>query len=336
MFQEGLMGTIGKEPPRKRKFFDWALSVGKRSCEEIQEKQHVSPLLTFQCWLGNKLVFSKIRERMGLQRLKLFFSGGAPLSKTTAEFFSAMGLTILEGYGLTETSPLVAVNRLNHVKFGTVGLPVKGVEVKLDEDCEILVRGPNVMQGYFKKPEESAETIDSESWFHTGDIGEFDGDGFLKITDRKKNLLVLANGKKVAPQPIENRLLESTFISQIMLLGDNRSTVTALIVPNFKSLTDWIEERDIRVNSDDTGELTRHIEVHRIIQEEIQRLSHDLASFEKVHRFSLIDHEFTVENGELTPTLKVRRRAVMEKYKDLIEAMYRTSDAENVGMTEPS
>jgi long-chain acyl-CoA synthetase len=160
MFQEGLMGTIGKEPPRKRKFFDWALSVGKRSCEEIQEKQHVSPLLTFQCWLGNKLVFSKIRERMGLQRLKLFFSGGAPLSKTTAEFFSAMGLTILEGYGLTETSPLVAVNRLNHVKFGTVGLPVKGVEVKLDEDCEILVRGPNVMQGYFKKPEESAETIE--------------------------------------------------------------------------------------------------------------------------------------------------------------------------------
>jgi long-chain acyl-CoA synthetase len=326
MFQEGLMGTIGKEPPRKRKFFDWALSVGKRSCEEIQEKQHVSPLLAFQCWLANKLVFSKIRERLGLQRLKLFFSGGAPLSKTTAEFFSAMRLTILEGYGLTETSPLVAVNRLNHVRFGTVGLPVKGIEVMLDEDGEILVRGPNVMQGYFKKPEESAETIDSEGWFHTGDIGEFDGDGFLKITDRKKNLLVLANGKKVAPQPIENRLLESYYISQIILLGDNRSTVTALIVPNFKSLTDWTKERDIRVNSDDTGELTRHPEVHRLIQDEIQRLSQDLASFEKVHRFSLIDHEFTVETGELTPTLKVRRRVVMEKYKDLIEAMYRTSD----------
>jgi long-chain acyl-CoA synthetase len=334
MFQEGLMGTIGKEPPRKRKFFDWALSVGKRSCEEIQEKQHVSPLLAFQCWLANKLVFSKIRERMGLQRLKLFFSGGAPLSKTTAEFFSAMRLTILEGYGLTETSPLVAVNRLNHVKFGTVGLPVKGVEVMLDEDGEILVRGPNVMQGYHKKSKESAEAIDSGGWFHTGDIGELDGDGFLKITDRKKNLLVLANGKKVAPQPIENRLLESNYISQIILLGDKRSTVTALIVPNFKSLRDWTKERDIPVNSDDTGELTRHPEVRRLIQDEIQRLSHDLASFEKVHRFSLIDHEFTVETGELTPTLKVRRRVVMEKHKDLIEAMYRTFDVEAVGMSK--
>jgi len=197
--------------------------------------------------------------------------------------------------------------------------------VNLDEDGEILVRGPNVMQGYFKKPEETAEAIDSEGWFHTGDIGGFNGDGFLKITDRKKNLIILANGKKVAPQPIENCLLQSTYISQIVLLGEKRSTVTALIVPNFTSLRHWINEHGIGVNPEDNRELTRHPEVHRLIQDEIQRLSHDLASFEKVHRFSLIDHEFTVETGELTPTLKVRRRVVMEKYKDLIEAMYRTS-----------
>jgi long-chain acyl-CoA synthetase len=324
MFHEGLAGNIAKEPPRKQRFFSWALSVGKRSWEK---KGAASPFLAFQWWLADKLVFSKIRERLGLQRLKLFFCGGAPLANTTAEFFSSMRLPILEGYGLTETSPLVSVNRLEHIKIGTVGPPVKGVEVRIDDDGEILVRGPNVMQSYYKKPEESAEAIDREGWFHTGDVGEFDGDGFLKITDRKRNLLVLANGKKVAPQPIENRLLESNYISQIILLGDKRSTVTALIVPNFKSLRDWTKERDIRVDSDDTGELTRHIEIHRLIQDEIRRLSHDLASFEKVHRFSLIDHEFTVETGELTPTLKVRRRVVMEKYKDLIEAMYRHARA---------
>ncbi len=331
MFREGLTDSIGKEPLRKQKLFQWALSVGKRSWEESQKQSGPSPLLAVQRWFAERFVFSKIRDRLGLQRLKLFFCGGAPLANTTAEFLSAMRLPILEGYGLTETSPLVAVNRLNHVKFGTVGLPVKGVEVNLDEDSEILVRGPNVMQGYFKKPEETAEAIDSESWFHTGDIGEFDGDGFLKITDRKKNLLVLANGKKVAPQPIENRLLQSTYISQIILLGENRSTVTALIVPNFRSLGHWIKEHGIGVNSEDNRELTQDPKVHRLIQEEIQRLSHDLASFERVRRFSLIDQEFTVETGELTPTLKVRRRVVMEKYKDLIEVMYHTSDAEDEG-----
>ncbi len=336
MFHEGLMGSIDKESPRRQKFFRWGLSVGKRSRKENQHKKGPSLLLAFQCWLADRFVFSKIRDRLGLRRLKLFFCGGAPLSRTTAEFFSALRLPILEGYGLTETSPLVSVNRLDHIKIGTVGPPVKGVEVRLDEDGEILVRGPNVMQGYYKKPEESAEAIDSEGWFHTGDVGMFDEDGFLRITDRKKNLLVLINGKKVAPQPIENRMLESEYISQIILLGDKRNIVTALIVPNFKALARWTREYNMGINPDDAGELTRHPDVHRLIQAEIQRLSHDLAGFEKIHRFSLIDHEFTVENGELTPTLKVRRRVVMERCKDLIEAMYRTSDTERVAMDGPS
>ncbi|NIS62394.1 MAG: AMP-binding protein [Proteobacteria bacterium] len=336
MFQEGLMGNIAKEPARMQKLFSWAMSVGKRSWEEIQRKNEPSLLLGSKWWLADKLVFSKIRQRLGLQRLKLFFSGGAPLSKTTAEFFSAMRLTILEGYGLTETSPLVTVNRLNRIKFGTVGPPVKGVEVRLDEDGEILVRGPNVMEGYYKKPGESSKAIDADGWFHTGDVGKFDEDGFLEITDRKKNLLVLTNGKKVAPQPIENRLLESAYISQIIILGDNRSTVTALIVPNFKILGQWAREHNIDIDLEDTGEFTRHPEVHHLIQDEIQRLSHDFASFEKVHRFSLIDNEFTVDSGELTPTLKVRRGVVLEKYHALIEAMYRTSDTEDTAMAEPS
>lgn len=325
MFREGLMGTVAKQPSLRRALFDWALSVGKRCCEAIQEKRPLSPPLAFKRWLADKLVFRKIRERLGLERFKLFFCGGAPLPRPTAEFFSAMGLTVLEGYGLTETSALVAVNRPQRVKFGTIGQPIRGVEVRLDEGGEILVRGPNVTQGYYKKPEETAEAVDSECWFRTGDIGEFDVDGFLKITDRKKNLLVLSNGKKVAPQPIESLLLQSAYISQIVLLGDKRSTVTALIVPNFKALGQWTRERNIGVNPDDLGGLTRHPEVRRLIQEEIQRFSHDLASFEQVRRFSLIDREFTEESGELTPTLKVRRGVVMERYKEVIEAMYRTS-----------
>jgi long-chain acyl-CoA synthetase len=333
MFHEGLAGNIAKEPPWKQRLFSWAISVGLRSCEK---KGAASPFLAFRWWLADKLVFSKIRDRLGLQRLKLFFSGGAPLPKAIAEFFSAMRLPILEGYGLTETSPLVAVTRPHSVKIGTVGPPVNGIEVRLDDDGEILVRGPNVMKGYFKKPEETAEAIDSEGWFHTGDIGEFDGDGFLKITDRKKNLLVLANGKKVTPQPIECRLLQSTYISQIILLGENRSAVTALIVPNFRSLGQWIKENSIGINPEDNREITQNHEVHRLIQDEIQRFSHDLADFERVHRFSLIDHEFTIENGELTPTLKVRRRVVREKYKDLIDAMYRSPDPESMGMGKGS
>lgn len=323
MFQEGLLGQIAKEPSFKQKLFHWALSVGKRRFERIAKRQGLSPLLACQWWLANRLVFRKIRARLGLERLRLFVSGSAPLPMATAEFFSAMGLTILEGYGLTETSPLVSVNRPHWFKFGTVGLPVKGVEVKIAEDGEILVHGPNVMQGYYNKPKETAEAIDQEGWLHTGDIGELDEDGFLKITDRKKDLLVLANGKKVAPQPIENRLLASPYISQIVLLGDRESTVTALVVPAFERVKDWAKGRGLSVNTEDHSELVRHPEVNRLLRDEIQRLSTDLADFEKIHRFSLLDQEFTVENGGLTPTLKIRRRVVMEKYKDVIEAMYR-------------
>jgi long-chain acyl-CoA synthetase len=229
----------------------------------------------------------------------------------------------LEGYGLTETSPLVAANRTHRIKFGTVGPPVKGVDVKITAEGEILVRGPNVMQGYYNMPKESAETVDADGWLHTGDIGEFDEDGFLKITDRKKNILVLANGKNVAPQPIENLLMQSPFISQIILLGDEQNIVTALIVPVFERVKGWVKERGISLGSIKDNELAQLTAVKRLIQDEIERLSGNLANFEKIHRFSLIDHEFTIESGEMTPTFKVKRRVIMEKYKDMIKAMYR-------------
>jgi long-chain acyl-CoA synthetase len=286
-------------------------------------RRDIPLIYNFWWWLANKIVFNNIREQMGLQRLRLFVSGGAPLSIGTAEFFHSIGLIILEGYGLTETSTLVSANRPQWFKFGTVGQPVKGVEVKIADDGEILVRGPNVLQGYYNKPKETSEVIDTEGWFHTGDIGEFDEDNFLKITDRKKDLIVLANGKKVAPQPIENRMKESPYIAQIILLGDKENTVSALIVPSFEHIKDWAKKCSISISFDDNSKLAQHPEVNSLIRNEIQRLSGDLADFEKIRLFTLTVQDFTVESGELTPTLKVKRHFLIEKYKDVIEAMYR-------------
>jgi long-chain acyl-CoA synthetase len=320
MFQEGLLTAISKEPPFKQKLFNWALAKSKELAAPAQTGKRPSPVLLFQTWFGDRLVFRPIRARLGVDRLKLFFSGGAPLSKTTGEFFSAMGLSVMEGYGLSETSPLVAVNPRAKLKLGTVGLPIGGIEVRLADDGEILVRGPNVMQGYYKRPEETKETIDPEGWLHTGDIGEFDEDGYLTITDRKKNLIVLANGKKVAPQHLENRLLESPFISQVVIVGDEQNTVGALIVPAFERVKEWAEKQGL---STVAGEkLASAPEVQRLIREEVQRLSGDFADYEKIRRFALLERELTVEAGELTPTLKIKRRVVVEKYKDLIDSLY--------------
>jgi long-chain acyl-CoA synthetase len=320
-FQEALLDNVSKQPPLRQKMFHWALNVGKRVVERQQNKQSVPPLLALQHWIADKLIYRKIRERLGLQRLRFFVSGGAPLPRATAEFFAALNITILEGYGLTETSPVIAVNRPGRVKFGTVGLPLTGIEVKIAEDGEICSRGPHIMKGYYNKPQETAEAIDADGWFHTGDVGEIDADGCLKITDRKKDLLVLANGKKVAPQPIENTLKSSPYISQIVLLGDKQSTVTALIVPAFERLKQFAQERGL--NGADDGDLLKHPEVNRLIRSEIERLSGNLADFEKIHRFALLDHEFTVEDGEMTPTLKIKRRVVIEKYQDVIQGLYR-------------
>ncbi len=323
ILQEGLLRNIAKESSLKRKFLHWALSIGKRRTKCFRERRDISLILKFQWWLANKIAFNKIREQMGLQRLRFFFTGGAPLSTATAEFFHAMGLIILEGYGLTETSPLVSANLPQWFKFGTVGQPVKGVEVKIADDGEILVRGPNVLQGYYNKPKETSESIDTEGWFHTGDIGEFDEDNFLTITGRKKELLVLANGKKVAPQPIENRMKESPYITHIILLGDKENTVSALIVPSFDRIKNWAKECCRNLSLDDNSKLAQHPEVNSLIRREIQRLSGGLADFEKIHLFTLIDQEFTIESGVMTPTLKIKRHFLVEKYKDVIEAMYR-------------
>ena len=323
MFHESLLANIAKEPATKQKIFNWALSVGKECCRQIENKQNI-PLFQSLLWkIADKLVYQKIRFHLGLQRLEFFFSGGASLSRSTAEFFCSLKIDIMEGYGLSETSPLVTVNPSNLLKYGTVGLPIRGVEVKIADDGEILVRGPNVMQGYYNKPADTAETIDADGWLHTGDIGQFDEDGYLRITDRKKNLIVLSNGKKVAPQPFENRLAESPFIAHAIIIGDKQSTITALLSPHFKNIRDWAEKNSLDVDLRDNGALAKHREVERLIKGEIERLLHELADYEKIRKFTIIGEEFTVDNGALTPTLKVKKRVLLERYKDVIEEMYR-------------
>jgi long-chain acyl-CoA synthetase len=323
MFHEGLLVNISKETMVKQKIFNWALSVGKECCSQKEKKLDIPPLNAILWFIADRLVYRNIRSRLGLERLKFFFSGGASLPRATAEFFCSLRIDIMEGYGLSETSPLVAVNPSGLLKYDTVGIPIKGVEVKIADDGEILVRGPNVMQGYYNMPADTSEAIDKDGWLHTGDIGQFDEDGYLKITDRKKNLIVLSNGKKVAPQPFENRLMESPYISHAIIIGDKRNTITALLSPDFTNLRNWVEKNRLNIDLQSNSALSGNAEVQRLIKKEIDRLLPGLADFEKIRKFTIVGDEFTVDNGALTPTLKVKKRVLLDRYKVVIEEMYR-------------
>ncbi len=264
----------------------------------------------------DRAVYSKVRDRFG-GRLKHFISGGAPMAPEMGGLFLGVGLEVLEGYGLTETSPVIAVNLPFRPRLGTVGPPLPGVEVKIADDGEILARGATIMKGYWNKPNETSEVLDGENWFHTGDIGEIDAQGCVRITDRKKDLLVLGNGKKVAPQPIELRLQESRFIAQVVLLGDKAKAVSALIVPNFSALREWAGKENLGVSEDE--ELAHHAATQKLLRKEIDEQTHNLADFEKVRKFVVLSEPFTMQNGELTPTLKIKRKVVAEKYGALVE-----------------
>jgi long-chain acyl-CoA synthetase len=264
-------------------------------------------------------VYSKLRERVG-GNIRLFASGGAPLAREIGEFFNAAGLRLLEGYGLTETSPVITVNREDNFKFGTPGQPLHNVEVAIAEDGEILTRGSHVMKGYYKNEEETKETIDKDNWLHTGDIGYLDKDGFLYITDRKKNILVTSGGKNIAPQPIENLFITSKYIEQTIVLGDNRKYCSAFIVVNPDSLKIFAEKQSLEYQNE--KDLIEHTSVKELIRNEIDRLSVDLASYETIKKFTLLSEPFTIENGELTPTLKIKRNVVEQKYFAKIEEMY--------------
>ncbi|MCZ6679084.1 MAG: long-chain fatty acid--CoA ligase [Candidatus Poribacteria bacterium] len=319
MMHERIIRAVREGSSIKQKIFYWSVGVGAKVSQAIQQKRKPSPILRLKAGLANKLVFKKLHAATG-GRLRFFVSGGAPLPKSIAEFFHAAGILILEGYGLTETAPVISVNRPDQWKFGTVGPVIPNVEVRIAEDGEISSRGPHIMEGYFNKPEETSEAIDADGWFHTGDIGEIDSDGFLKITDRKKNIIVLSNGKNVAPQPIENQLKQSLYISQIMLIGDQRKSIAALIVPSFDAIKDYAKENQLE--TDDMSALIRRKEIQQLIRREINDHSTQFADFEQVRMFTLLEREFTQEAGEMTPTFKLKRRVIIEKYKDLIEKMY--------------
>ena len=252
--------------------------------------------------------------------MKFFCSGGAALGKEFGEFFDAVGLTIIEGYGLTESSPVICVNRLHDYKFGSVGPAVPGVEVQIAPDGEILARGPNIMKGYWNNPEATRQSIDDEGWLHTGDIGFLDHGGFLHITDRKKHLFVSSGGKNIAPQPIENLFLSSKYIEQFMLIGDRRMFLTALIVPDFDALREFADSHNISYATN--TDLTRDPLINELMDTEINKIQRDLANFERVRRFTLLEKQFSIEEGELTPTQKIRRKVVEERYAHIINGMY--------------
>ncbi|MCB2206098.1 long-chain fatty acid--CoA ligase [bacterium] len=310
---------VDKGSGAKKKVFYWAVAVGRKYVQ-AEKKGGAGVLLKSQRALAEKLVFSTLKERTG-GRIRYFVSGGAALPRELGEFFEAVGLAIIEGYGLTESSPVIAANRLGKQKFGTVGHALSNVEVKIAEDGEILTRGPHVMKGYYNNKKATEEAIDADGWLHTGDVGMLDENGYLYITDRKKHLFVSSGGKNIAPQPIESLFAGNEFIDQFVLIGDKRMFLTALIVPDFNALKEYADARNIVYR--DTAELLSHNEVYKLIEGTIQATQKDLANFEKVRRFTLLDEPFTIENGAMTPSLKIRRKVVEERYQDLIEAMYR-------------
>jgi long-chain acyl-CoA synthetase len=302
----------------KKKIFFWALRTGKKRGAAKLRKEPVSGALKFQYGLAQKLVFSKILAKTG-GRIRFFVSGGAPLSKDIAEFFYAAGLTVIEGYGLTETSPVVACNTVEDPRFGTVGRPVPGVEVRIAPDGEILTRGPNLMKGYYKKEAETREAI-VDGWFHTGDIGHLDDEGFLVITDRKKDLIVTAGGKNVAPQPIENLLRTNPYITNAVVVGGSRKFISALIVPDFERLEGYARASGISFG--DRAELVAKPEIQNFVLAEVTRSTPNLAPYERVKKIVLLDRDFDIGMGEITPTLKVRRSVIEQKYKNIIDTMY--------------
>ena len=308
----------------KRRIFFWALKVGKEHGRRVLAGEEISRGLKFRRRLAHKLVFSKIIEKTG-GRIRFFVSGGAPLSKDIAEFFYAAGLNIMEGYGLTETSPVISANTFENLKFGTVGKPIPGVRVQIAPDGEILTRGPNVMKGYYKKEAETREAFEG-GWFHTGDIGLFDEQGFLVITDRKKDIIVTAGGKNIAPQPIENILKTNPYISNAVVVGDRRRVLSALIVPNFEKLEAFAKQNGITYR--DKAELVKNEKVEKLMASEVERATPSLAPYEKIKKILLLDHEFEIEKEEITPTLKVKRNIIEAKYKELIDGLY-AEDQEN-------
>ncbi|NVM04495.1 MAG: long-chain fatty acid--CoA ligase [Candidatus Helarchaeota archaeon] len=296
----------------------WCLYSG---VEYEKEKQKGKILLytKIRRLIGDKLIYKKLRGLTG-GRLRFYICGGAHLNKDIGEFFDTTGIKIIEGYGLTETSPVITVNRLDEYRFGTVGKPLPGIDVKISKEGEILTRGPNVMKGYYNDEQSTKLAIDDEGWFHTGDLGFLDKDGFLTITDRKKNIIVISSGKNIAPQLIEELVLTSKYINQAVVIGHKKKFMSALIVPHFQNIKIYAELKKILYKSID--ELIEHNEIYHLIKKEIENVSSNLSDFERIKKFTLLKSEFDIESEEITPTFKIKRNVIEKKYAEIINKMY--------------
>jgi long-chain acyl-CoA synthetase len=322
--RERIMNTVASGSQGKQKIFRWALSIAEERLPYRLTRKPMPLGLKMKSAVADKLVFKKILERLG-GNVKFVLSGGAPLSPELAAFFIGAGLEILEGYGLTETSPVLAVNTPEQRKIGTVGPILSGVEVKIAPDGEILARGPNIMKGYWNNPDATAQAIDAEGWLHTGDVGEIDAEGFLKITDRKKDIIINAYGKNIAPQPLEALLKSSPYVGTPVLIGDRRKYLAALIVPNFEKLERDATTMGVRFTSKE--DLVNDPRVKDIYQKEIDRFNENLDRQEKIRRFALLPRDFTIDDDEITPSMKVKRKVIDRKYKDVIDELYRDEGA---------
>ncbi len=311
--------NIESQSVNKQKIFGWAIETGKEYAVAKKSPSGVSLTLSVKHALAEKLVYNKLKQRTG-GKLRFFISGGAPLSRDLGQFFEAVGILVLEGYGLTESSPVLAVNRVDNYKFGTVGKLFPGVEIKIAQDGEILAYGPNIMKGYFNNKKET-DLVLKDGWLHTGDIGVFDAEGFLIITDRKKHLFKTSQGKYIAPSPIENMFLASKYIDQFILIGDRRMFLSALIVPDFEAIKEYADANRIQYNSVD--DLLNMKQIYDIIDKDLVQFQKKLANYERVRKFTLLDKPFSIEEGTLTPSLKIKRKEIESRYQDLIEEMYK-------------
>ncbi len=327
-----IISKVQQEGGAKKRLFDWGVRVGREVRQAAWRGQRPSPFARGQYAVAKSRIFSKVLERLG-GRLKFTISGGAPLAREVAEFFDIIGLNILQGYGLTESSPVIAVNTLEANRLGSVGKVAPGVEVRIAADGEILAHGPGIMMGYWNRPEATAEAVDRDRWLHTGDIGYLDTDGYLFITDRKKDIIVTSGGKNVAPQPIEGRLGATPYVAQAVLIGDKYPYLTALIVPNFENLEAHFSERGIK--GLDRAAIAAHPETESLIGAAVKQVNNEIAVHERVRRFTILPREFSLEEGEMTPTMKVRRWIVSERFHDQIEGMYlKTQRAGEYGLED--
>ena len=314
-----IMEQVNKSSNFRKKIFDWALQVGKDYMNLKLANHKINLILNIKYEISEKLVYKKIRSKLG-GNIKFFISGGAPLSRSIAEFFSGIGITILEGYGLTETSPVLTSNTPEMLRFGSVGKSLSNVSIKIAQDGEILAKGPNIMLGYYKNEVATNKIIDDDGWFHTGDIGEIDEEGFLKITDRKKSLIVTSAGKNIAPAPLENTLLTSKYIDQVIVIGDKRNFISALIVPSF----DIINDLRLKSKKDNLSNeaMIDHPEVISIIEKDIDIKMNKYSKFETIKKFKLLSRPFSIERGEMTPKMSIVRKKVESNYSEIIDNIY--------------